>query len=342
MKVELFLDRGNGSSKVLAVVEGAVQPPFKIPSVTRKVQELDNGIKLLKNGQLFLCGTPAIESYAGIRYTPLDENDKIRELAVVVAAALAQIVPNGGPIELSICVSSPMYYKGMEPDIIKELSKLEDGFIYDEYQYTILLERVGAFQEGVIFLDLNPDFNGVIDLGQGTLLAGVRYPQQGVMPLPLSDGNRGGCNLILTALLGDERFLKAIKAAGLAAAPSPDKLSSLLSDGRWEVKGIDFRKFIKPHMTLAKQRLENAAQSIRTELKNASPYDDVVPKIAFIGGGSSLLQGVLGQSVNKWCERQNVVLVTQTPDYQTVLQMYECAKENPARLLQVPVTVEAK
>ena len=339
MKIELFLDRGNGSSKILAVVEGISQPPFKIPSITRRVQGLGNGIKLLKNDQLFLCGTPAIESYEGIRYTPLDENDKIRELSVVVAAALAQIVPNGGPIELSLCVSSPMYYKGMEPDIIKELARLEDGFIYGDFQYSVLLERVGAFQEGVIFLDLNPNFNGVIDLGHGTLLAGVRYPQRGVMPLPLSDGNRGGCNLILTALLGDDRFLKAIKAAGLSAAPSPDKLSSLLSDGRWKVKGIDFRKFIKPHLSLAKQRLENAAQSIRTELKNASPYDDVVPKIAFIGGGSSLLQGALGQSVDKWCERQNIVMVTQTPDYQTVLQMYESIKEKPERLARVHTTV---
>lgn len=339
MKVELFLDRGNGSSKVLAVVEGTVQPPFKIPSITRRVQSLNNGIKLVKDDQLFLCGTSAIESYEGIRYTPLDENDKIRELSVVVAAALTQVVPQGGPIELSLCVSSPMYYKGMEPEIIRELSKLEDGFICSNYQYTVLLERIGAFQEGVIFLSLNPDFNGVIDLGHGTLLAGVRYPQRGVMPLPLPDGNRGGCNLILTALLGDDRFLKAIKTAGLAAAPSPDKLSSLLSDGRWKVKGIDFRKFVKPHLKLAKQRLENAAQSIRTELKNASPYDNVVPKIAFIGGGSSLLQGALGQAVDKWCERQNIVLITQKPDYQTVLQMYESVKENSERLIQAHTTV---
>lgn len=342
MKVELFLDRGNGSSKVLAVVEGIAQPPFKIPSVTRKVQGIDNGIKLLKNGQLFLCGTPAIESYEGIRYTPLDENDKIRELSVVVATAISQIVSNGGPIELSLCVSSPMYYKGMEPDIIKELSRLGDGFIYGGCQYTVLLERVGAFQEGVIFLESNPDFNGVIDLGHGTLLAGVRYPQRGIMPLPLPDGNRGGCNLILTALLGDDRFLKAIKAAGLSAAPSPDKLASLLSDGRWKVKEIDFRKFVKPHLTLAKQRLENAAQSIRTELKNASPYDEVVPNIAFIGGGSSLIQGALGQAVDKWCDRQNIVLVTQSPDYQTVLQMYESVKGNPNRLIQVPTIVGIK
>ncbi|MGB3298886.1 MAG: hypothetical protein WBA76_11495 [Phormidesmis sp.] len=341
MKVEIFLDRGNGSSKVLSIIEGDLQPPFKIPSVTREVREFNNGIKLLKNDSVFLCGTSAIESYDGIRYTPLDQNDKIRELSVVVAAAISQIVPGGGPIELSLCVSSPIYHKGIEGDIIKELSKLSSGVRCGDRQYSILIERVGAFQEGVIFLELNDEFNGVVDLGQGTLLAGVRYPNRGVLPLSLSDGNLGGCNLILTALLLDTRFLKAVKAAGFPSAPSPDKLSSLLSEGHWEVKGIDFRKFLKPHMTIAKQRLENAAQSVRAELNNASPYDTILPRIAFVGGGSSLFQGVLGNLLEKWCEKHGFVLVTQSPDYQTVLQMHELANIHPERLITVPATAAA-
>ena len=35
MKAEGFLDKGNGSSKVLSVVEGIRQSLFKIPVVTR-------------------------------------------------------------------------------------------------------------------------------------------------------------------------------------------------------------------------------------------------------------------------------------------------------------------
>jgi len=335
MKVDLYLDRGNGSSKILSVVEGVLQTPFKIPSVTRSVLGVENGIKLLKDDKVFLCGTPAIETFAGIRYTPLDENDKIRDLSVVVAAALSQIVPDGGPIELSLCVSSPIYYPGIEKEIEKELAKLSSGFSCGGREYLVLLERVGAFQEGVIFLELNEEFDGVIDLGQGTLLAGVRYPNRGVMQLSLSDGNLGGCNLIITALLSDSRFLKAVKAAGFPSAPSPDKLASLLSEGRWEVKGIDFKKFLKPYMKLAKQRLENAAQSIRAELKNASPYEETAYRIAFIGGGSSLFQGVLGDLLDKWCEKHSLVLVKQSPDYQTVSQMKELAKAYPERLVAV-------
>ncbi len=331
MKVDIFLDRGNGSSKVLAVVEGIVQSPFKIPSVTRSVHGFEDGIKLTKGGQMFLCGTPAIETFAGIRYTPLDKNDKIRDLSVVVAAALSQIVPSGGPVELSLCVSSPIYYKGIESDIIKELAKLEAGFSCSNRQYSIMLERVSAFQEGVIFLELNEDFNGVIDLGQGTLLAGVRYPNRGVLPLSLSDGNLGGCNLIMTALLSDDKFLKAVKSAGFPSAPSPDKLASLLSRGCWEVKGIDFRKLLKPYMTISKERLENAAQSIKAELNNSSPYETVVPRIAFIGGGSSLFQGVLGNLLDRWCEKHKVVLVTEFPDFQTVLQMHELCRRDSAQ-----------
>ena len=335
MKLEMYLDRGNGGSKVLSILNEKLLSPFKIPSVTRRVGELEQTIRFGPSGPSFLCGNAAIESYDGIRYTPLDENNKIKDLSVVVAAAIAEVVGDGGPVELSLAVSSPLFYQGIEKDIEKELSRLDVGFRKGESQYTVLLERVGAFQEGVIFLELNTQFDGVIDLGQGTLLAGIRHPHRGVVTLPLSDGNLGGCNLIMSALLEDEKFLKAVKAAGFSSAPSSDKLSSLLSNGRWEVKGIDFRKYLKPHLAIAKQRLENAAQSIKAELQNASPYETVVPRIAFIGGGSSLMQGILGDALGKWCDKHHLVMYTDSPDYQTVLQMYAAVKRDPKRLTAV-------
>lgn len=341
MKLEMFLDRGNGGSKVLPIVEGEERAAFKIPSVTRQVSGFE-GIRLTKSGRAFLCGDSAIESYAGRRYSPLDDNDKIRDLSVVVAAAISEIFPGGGPVELSLGVASPIFHKGIEREIIKELSKLEDGFSHAESKYCVLLERVGAFQEGVIFLEQNPQLNGVADLGLGTLLAGIRHPEDGVRTLPLSDGNRGGCNLIIDSLLSDDRFLKAIKSAGFSAAPSPDKLSSLLSQGQWQVKEIDFRKFLKPHMQISKQRLENAAQAIKTALSNASPYETIVPRIALIGGGSSLMQGVFGDSLNKWCEQHHLELFPQSPDYQTVLQMCAASKADPTRLSTVPAPVEVR
>jgi hypothetical protein len=341
MKLEMYLDRGNGSSKILSVVEGKAGATFKIPSVTRKMEPFQDGITFLKSGQVYLCGEPAIKTFLGTRYTPLDNNDKIRELAVVVAAAVIEIFPNGGPVELSLGISSPIFHQGIEREIIKELSKLEAGFRYEGRNYVVLLERIGAFQEGVIFLDLNPAFNGVIDLGQGTLLAGFRHPEEGVKTLPLSDGNRGGCNLIISALLSDDRFLKAVKSAGFSAAPCPDKLSSLLSNGRWQFKEIDFRTFLKPYMKVPKQRLENAAQAIKTELKNASPYEDIVPRIAFIGGGSSLIRGVGGDAAESWCERHHLELLEDSPDYQTVYQMYAASQLDSARLMRVSATAEA-
>lgn len=344
MKILLVVDRGNSGGKFLPVVEEVMGKPFKIPSVTRKVDGLAKGIRIERIGSVYLCGNSAMAKVTGVKYTPLDENDKIRELSVAVAAALIEIVPDGGPIELSLCVSSPIFYKGIEQEIIKEMSKLDDGFSYDGRNYSVMLEKVGGFQEGVVFLENNEDFNGVIDLGQGTLLAGIRYPDRGVMTLSLTGNNAGGCNLILQALLSDEKFLKAVKAAGcFSAAPSFEKISALLSQERWEVKGIDFRKFLKPHLKLSKQRIENCAQSIRGELRNASPFDEVTPRIALIGGGSSLMQGVLGASLDRWCDRHSLVMLSKSPDYQTVLQMYEAVKKDPARLtaVGVPSTVSA-
>ena len=341
MELELYLDRGNGSTKVLPIVGEKAGSTFKIPSVTRRMESFHDGITFLRNGQVYLCGEAAIKTFQGTRYTPLDDNDKIKELSVVVAAALIEIFPDGGPVELSLGISSPIFHQGIEKEITRELSKLEAGFEYRGRKYVVALERVGAFQEGVVFLELNPLYNGVVDLGHGTMLAGFRHPEEGVKTLPLSDGNRGGCNLIISALLSDDRFLKSVKAAGFSAAPCPDMLASLLSDGRWQVKQIDFRKFLKPHMKVPKQRLENAAQAIRTELKNASPYDNVVPRIALIGGGSSLLRGVIGDAAKSWCERHNLELLNNSPDYQTVQQMYASAQADSSRLIDVKETAEA-
>ena len=67
MKLKMFLDRGNGGSKVLPVLEGKILPPFKIPSVTRKVGNQAKTISFGHSGPSFLCGASAIESYAGIR-----------------------------------------------------------------------------------------------------------------------------------------------------------------------------------------------------------------------------------------------------------------------------------
>jgi hypothetical protein len=333
MKILLVVDRGNSGGKFLPVIEDVVGEPFKIPSVTRQVNLVDQGIKIEKTGSVFLWGESAMHSLIGKKYTPLDENDKIRDLSVVVAAALLHLVPDGGPIELSLCVSSPTYYRGIEQEIIREMSKLDDGFSFEGRKYSVLLDKVAGFQEGIVFLETNQAFNGVIDLGQGTLLTGVRYPDRGVMNLHLSGNNAGGCNLILQSLLTDARFIKAVKAEGFASPPSFEKLSALLSQGRWQVKGIDFRKFLKPHLKISKERIENAARSIRAEIRNASPYEDVAVRIALIGGGSSLMQGALGELLDKWCELHNLVMYTDSPDYQTVLQMYEALQKDSDRLV---------
>lgn len=343
MKVLLVGDRGNSGSKFLAIIEDVVGEPFKIPSVTRKVNLVNQGLQIEKTGSVFLWGDSAMHSLMGKKYTPLDENDKIKDLSVVVAAALVELMPNGGAIELSLCVSSPTYYKGIEQEIIREMTKLDDGFSFEGRKYSVMLDKVAGFQEGIVFLENNQEFNGVIDLGQGTLLTGVRYPDyRGVMTLHLPGNNAGGCNLILQSLLTDNRFLKAVKTEGFASPPSFEKLSALLSQGRWQVKGIDFKRFLKPHLQIPKERIENAAQSIRAELRNASPYEVVKPRIAFIGGGSSLMQGVLGDTLDKWCERHGLEMYTTSPDYQTVLQMYESLKKDPARLVSVSATCSSQ
>ena len=78
MKILLVVDRGNSGSKFLPVIEDVVGEPFKIPSVTRKVNLVDQGLKIEKTGSVFLWGESAMHSLIDRKSTRLNSSHPSR------------------------------------------------------------------------------------------------------------------------------------------------------------------------------------------------------------------------------------------------------------------------
>jgi hypothetical protein len=128
----------------------------------------------------------------------------------------------------------------------------------------------------------------------------------------------------------DERFLSAIQKAGFSAAPSTAKLSSLLSDGRWEVKGIDFRKFLDAR--LLQSAIEDMHKSVVAGIKRDDPYKETAPRLVLIGGAACLLRRLLsGDKLQKWADGLGLEVYESQPDYQTALILSQLQKTNPER-----------
>lgn len=299
----IAIDRGNSGSKAAVSVNGIPLEPFKIPSVIRRV-EADGVIKI--GNQSYVCGDAAIGMTTGNVSTPLQNGDKVKDLAIVVAQVVQKISethPLSSDLKLSLVVSSPFASDALAKQIKTELKALDHGFTVNGRFYSIELTQVQTEFEGAVLLKAAHEFNGVIDIGFGTILAGYRAENSSVAIVPLMGGDLGGCNLAIKALLNDPAFLAAVKKPGASAPPSAERLSAKLSEGVTVLRGIDLTPLLKTHLKVLKQRIEDAAIAVSTELRLSSETG-ATPKIALIGGGAALLKLVLSEAqLQAWGEK---------------------------------------
>ncbi|MBW4525058.1 MAG: hypothetical protein KME18_07655 [Phormidium tanganyikae FI6-MK23] len=324
----LAIDRGNSGSKIAVSVNGRPLEPFKVPSVIRKV---DEGKGLLKvNAQTYLCGESAISMTVGTTSTPLGEGDKIKNLSVVIAQVVSKILesrPLTNSLDLRLIVSSPFCSAVLTREVEAEVKKLENGFHVGSREFRVSVKSVATEFEGTVLLKSAEAYNGVIDIGFGTILAGYRKSSGKVETTPLMGGDLGGCNLVINGLLSDPAFLAAVKKSGASAPPSAERLSAKLSEGQLKVRDIDLKPLLKPHLGVLKTRIEDAASAVATQLRLDSLASDnaASPKIALVGGGAALLQAVLGDNLKTWLSKYHLEFYDQ-PDYQTAVVMQQIAK----------------
>lgn len=318
----MAVDRGNSGTKIAVSVNGFPMNPFKIPSVIRRVET--NGV--IQIGKFaYVCGDAAISMTVGNVSTPLQHGDKVKDLSVVIAQVIQKISESqtlSSDLSLSLIVSSPFANPALSKQIEAEIAPLKDGFIVEGKTYRLSVESIRTEFEGAVLLKSALEFNGVIDIGFGTILGAYRNQRKDVVIVPLMGGDQGGCNLVLKSLLNDPEFLAKVKASGASAPPSVERLSAKLSEGVTALRGIDLKPLLKNHLKVLKTRIEDAALAVRTEIR-LSNEDEPIARIAVIGGGAALMRLALpDEQLSKWGDKHSIEVIDQ-PDYQTAMVMQQ-------------------
>lgn len=320
----MAIDRGNSGSKIAVSVNRKPMEPFKIPSVIREV--LTDGVINI-DGKAYVCGESAISMKVGSLSTPLQEGDKVKNLGVVIAQVIQRISEEqtlSSDLDIKLVVSSPFSTAALKKEIENEVKPLTLGFMVKGQSYKLNIVGVETRFEGAVLLEAVREFNAVIDVGFGTLLAAYRTQSGRVHLVPVMAGDMGGVNLVLKGLIADEAFLKQVKASGATAPPSLERLSAKLSEGIIKLRDIDLKPLLKTHLKVLKERIENAINAVVTEIRY-SEEDAPQPKIALVGGGAALLKSVLSEKeLEAWSKKYSVELFTQ-PDYQTAMTMHQIA-----------------
>ena len=345
MILNLFVDRGNGLAKTITILDDMsssnldTQPPKpeKHPSLIREV--VGEGIKIPGRKVNYVFGSRTLINKQGRALSTLEERSKTAHIEIVVADLIHQAIPEGlnEDIELNLICSSPFSSTANEVnplvmEIKNRLQALSRGFSVNNINYgKVQANRIGVMPEGLSLLSFDPSYNGVIDLGLGTLLAGYQDPLKGVLNLPLTGGDTGGCQTWLQAVLNDADFLKDVADKGFTAPPSPEKLCQLLGNSRWDIKGVDFVKYLKRYADPVVIRVENAARTLRSALSFADPDNEVEPNIAMVGGGASLFSKVLNEDQHDQLTDLGIEIFGHLPDFQTVLMLEQAFRRNPER-----------
>ena len=327
--ISVACDRGNTGIKLVVSTEEKSLKPFKIPSVLMKVDGHGQSIKI-KN-ESWLCGDDAMRVQRGDRHTPMEDRaaGKVSHLSVVVARAVHAMNKTGGDFYLNVAASTPFAGSGdaLNKDIQKEIGKLGDGFSIGSTQYRPELGRVGCAHEGLILLETNPEYDGVIDMGYGTILGGYRKIDGSIQQVTT---DRVGCVDALEAMRNDSRFAKAVQDAGFTSVPPLAKLSALLGSERWTVKNIDFRKFLD--VSILQNSIADLMKSVLEGIARDDKWRDESPRIALIGGAACLLKGVLAEEkLDKWKTKIGIDIFSHAPDCQTALILAQLQKTNPDR-----------
>lgn len=337
-EIKIAIDRGNGTTKVVCSVDGSIVEPFKIPSVIRKVQP--NATTTKVGNETYLVGKAAILAKSGDVETPLSNRDKIKDLAVVIAQALHEVLKEGSDISLDIGVASPFGdTAGTLAAVKKEVSRLKDGFTVENQTYAVSsIDRVILGSEGSVILNANPNFNVSIDIGFGTLLAHYRDLDGRIHQASFTDTETGGVNMLLRDLLAHDGFRDAIRKAGCNALPSFEVLSSVISKGNpYELRGVPLMPFVRACSTPLVQRVNKAIEGAYTSFLGLYQYDPEIEfKPVLVGGGSALLQAIQAGSTPVKLSHNAVIFDVQ-PDYQTALIIHQTLVTSPIELKSTEV-----
>ena len=330
----IAIDRGNWLIKVMRC--NIKSKKYALSKTTSAMLYLPTGstpyreVEIPQVNGKFICRDGALIETRGQRRTPLDSGDKVKGLALAVADAIAEELPEGtenwcNPPLVHVAFSNPSASPAVEKTARLELEKLttDDGFKVSGEKYTIKLGHVDAFDEGFLFLQRAPRYiKGLMDFGSGTLQAAHLLNSGEVQPCPPDQGDKKGAKQWLAAVLRDEGFKGDVARARLLSSPSAEDLAQTLGAGNFVYRGIKLLPPLKRTLKPVLNNIANCAVQLKTSLRDNNVEMGDGERIVIVGGGACLIEATATNAqLQRLADDFGIEIWPKGPDTLTARQM---------------------
>lgn len=300
MKINLAIDRGNGSVKWMAHLADGRNYLGKFASMILQNRGRKNPVSVDGREWLYGASVGAIGLDLAIRPSESGAQGKIDHFPVVLASVLQELVNRssiGYEIEIeSLSIVSPVYSSSLKATYETALKGRK--FEVNGRPLKVRIKTVEVFPEASIVLQKS-DADIVLDVGYGTVLGSVR----GV------DGYsallENGSEKLLTTLLNHPKFVAGIDAQEGKSIPQVELLALTLAKGTTSIRGVDLLPLLAD---LAPDWFDQNAIALLPKLRRIAREEGLSGSTLLIGGGSELLKLALGDRANDWAIERGCVL----------------------------------
>ena len=336
IRLQINLDRGNLLTKAFVKIYRGrniiTERKYKFSSMIASTQaKAAEGVVIPKRRGIFYCGNRALMIEGAELHMPLADGDKLENLAATVASLIAIVKKDSGISFVSptvdIAVSTPFVTDATTKALYKELRSIGDGFTTSEGDIiNPHFQRFCVVPEGRTYLMVNPDYNGIIDFGSGTIQGAIRKPDGGIATVNAHGGERGGANYWISDALQSDSFINEARKLKRNNIPTPEQLSVILGQAKWDFAGFSLEKHLRGTMKKSMNIVANTAKALDVEQKRRNDIFTLGDRVyALIGGGSCLLEKVLSPKEQQQLSQSGIHIIgaDKDADYANVLTMSE-------------------
>lgn len=300
MKLDLAIDRGNGSVKWLAHLEDGRNFCGKFASMILQNRGKADPVSVDGVEWLYGANTRKVGLSLAIRPSETGAQGKIDHFAVVLAAVLSELnerVSLGGSVEIeNLSIVSPVCNAGLKATYEAEVRGRK--FAINGQSLKVKVKSISVFPEASVILQKS-DADIVLDAGYGTCLGSVRGIDGYVSVL------ENGAEQILTGILGDPRFISKIDTQNGKSLPTVELLAISLASGLTSVRGVDLLPFLAD---VVPDWFEKNALAMLPKLIRVARENDLSKSALLIGGGTELLRLSLGDRAEDWAIAHGCIL----------------------------------
>ncbi|MCY6493143.1 hypothetical protein [Leptolyngbya sp. GGD] len=314
MKLDLAIDRGNGSVKWFAHLEDGRNYCGKFASMI--LQNRGKADPISVDGVEWLYGATvgSVGLDLAIRPSESGAQGKVDHFPVVLAGVLQELMKLGNvghELEIeNLSIVSPVCNPTLKATYETALKGRK--FALKGKQLKLKIKSVEVFPEASIVLKKS-SADIVVDVGYGTVLGSVR----GV------DGYsallENGSERLLTKVLNHPKFVASIDAQEGKSVPQVELLALTLAKGATSIRGVDLLPLLSE---IVPQWFDENAIALLPKLRRIAKEEGLSRGCLLIGGGVELLKLALGDSAVPWATARGCIL-TETSDFASVQTLGE-------------------